>query len=250
MHPAKHQRRPTAMKSNSGNGEALCSTTNVRPVQSYCSVHQPRSSPVSPSTRLLLPVMLVASAVLLHHGQVVAANGSTAQPETTTMGSGGGPGLVAEAPTTVVQKSMLTCAELGSAWEMRSSGRHGADLDICVMANFNGVCHNGNNRDWATGELLCLYEGARLCTLDEITVGVLQNTGCNLGTRHIWTNTAVSQKSADPFVRPLFPCTFSVSGFSLVVFKLSLFTRLHILFEVTIFLKLQSTCGPTLKMGF
>jgi hypothetical protein len=85
MHPAKHQRRPTAMKSNSGNGEALCSTTNVRPVQSYCSVHQPRSSPVSPSTRLLLPVMLVASAVLLHHGQVVAANGSTAQPETTTM---------------------------------------------------------------------------------------------------------------------------------------------------------------------
>jgi hypothetical protein len=133
---------------------------------------------------------------------------------------------------------------------MRSSGRHGADLDICVMANFNGVCHNENNRDWATGELLCMYEGARLCTLDEITVGVLQDTGCNLGPRHIWTNTAVSQKSACLFVRPLSLCTFSVSGLSLFVFKLSLSHRLRIIFGDTIILWTDLEDGFLTRVSF
>jgi hypothetical protein len=193
------QRRQVAAKPDSGDDAARCSATSMRPARSFCSQKGQPTSLLSPIMAHFLPTMLLVAAVLLQQGPAVTAVGSTETPammvETTpgSMGSGGG-SLVAETPDDV-QKSISTCAELvgapDSTWMMRSSGRHGADMDICVSSKLlDRSCQV--DRDWGVADYICSIEGGRLCTLDEITDGALQGAGCNLANKHVWTNTAVS----------------------------------------------------------
>ena len=78
--------------------------------------------------------------------------------------------------------SSSTCAELG--WGFGSG--HTA---VCAASVFDGTCHK-NTDTYAEAVELCVGQGARLCTADELQANVARGTGCSIDWQLTWTLTA------------------------------------------------------------
>lgn len=88
-------------------------------------------------------------------------------------------------------KSSANCTELG--WDTRAKG-----LTVCGSAKFPGVdsespstCswHGKEHASYAEAEAACLSQGARLCTVDELSAGTVDDSQCDQGQALVWTST-------------------------------------------------------------
>ena len=83
-----------------------------------------------------------------------------------------------------VQVSALTCEELG--WD--NAAAFGSSL-VCAESHIVVSTQCEGLRSWSQANDLCLNNGARLCSIEEIEADETRGTGCGLDNDELWSST-------------------------------------------------------------
>jgi hypothetical protein len=89
--------------------------------------------------------------------------------------------------------SSRSCAEL--SWPLETQwGTHANDV-VCAPRPADAICSHGT---WAEAAVMCESQGARLCTLDDLSGSETAGTGCGFDAQRTWTSSTSVGAACSP----------------------------------------------------